>query len=86
LDAKSEMTLQDICNILERAHVDESDYNHVLEFLFYYGVIGLRVDGADQYIYNVHYDTKVLPIRAEITGERARYIVNPAFWLALGIQ
>jgi len=86
LDAKSEMTLQEIYNVMERAGVDETDYNHVLEFLFYYGVIGLRVDGADQYIYNVHYDTKVLPIRAEITGERARYIINPAFWPALGNQ
>jgi len=86
LDAKQEMTLEDMQLLLERANVDVSDCYRVIEFLLYYGVIGLRIKGSDQYIYNVNYDSKVLEIRAELAGENAHYIVNPAFLPALGIQ
>ncbi len=86
LDAKDEMSLADLKLILEGANVDEQDYYSVIDFLFYYGVIGLRVKGLDQYIFNVNYDSKVLQIRAELAGEDARYVMNPAFRPALGIR
>jgi hypothetical protein len=84
LDSKSEMSLLEIYGLLEKAGVDEADFRFVMEFLMYYGVIGLRIDGADQYIYNVHYDSKVLQIRAELAGEKVRFVINPAFFPALG--
>ena len=86
LDAKSEMSLHEIHDLLDKAGVENSDYGLVIEFLFYYGVIGLRVSGGDQYIFNVNYDPKVLQIRAELAGSDARYVMNPAFAPALGIQ
>jgi hypothetical protein len=86
LDAKDEMSLEDLQSLLERANVDESDCYRVIEFLLYYGVIGLRIKDSDQYIFDVNYDSKILEIRAELAGENARYIVNPAFFPALGIK
>ena len=86
LDAKDEMSLADMRSLLDRAGVDESDYYSVVDFLFYYGVIGLRINGVDKYIFNVNYDSKVLQIRAELAGENAHYVMNPAFCPALGIQ
>ena len=86
MDASSEMALPDVKRILDGASVDENDHNLVIEFLFYYGVIGLRTKDKDQYIFNVNYDPKVLQIRAEMAGESARYVMNPAFAPALGIS
>jgi len=86
LDAKQVMTEEELVAVLLRASVDEADTELVKEFLLYYGVIGLRLENEDQYIFNVNYDPKVLQIRAELAGENARYVINPAFCSALGIQ
>jgi len=86
MDSKSEMSPGDLKTVLNTANVDEDDYALVIDFLFYYGVIGLRTENGDQYIFNVNYDPKVLQIRAELKGDDARYVMNPAFALALGIS
>lgn len=86
LDAKAEMSLVELKELLERASVDENDHALVIEFLFYYGVLGLRSSAGDQYIFNVNYDPKVLQIRAELAGDDARYVMNPAFGPALGVE
>jgi hypothetical protein len=85
MEAKREMSLSDLCGVLNAAGIDESAYMIVLDFLFYYGVIGLRTSTGDQYIFNVNYDPKVLQIRAELAGDTARYVLNPAFAPALGL-
>jgi hypothetical protein len=38
------------------------------------------------FIYSVNYDLKVLKIRAGRHTDTADYVVNPAFWPALGIK
>jgi hypothetical protein len=86
LDAKQEMGISELKGLLERSGVDENDLDLVIEFLLYYGVVGLRTDTGDQYIFNVNYDPKVLQIRAELAGADVRYVLNPAFCPALGIQ
>jgi DHA2 family multidrug resistance protein len=65
------------------APVDAVD--HVLGFLLYYGVIDLHTEGGVQYIFDVNYDSKLLSLRAARQGEHARYVIDPAFWPALGI-
>ena len=52
----------------------------------YYGVLGTRIGDTDHFIYSVNYDLKVLKIRAKRYHGTADYVVNPAFWLALGIN
>ena len=85
MDSGLEMSLADLKGVLNLASVDEADHTLVIDFLFYYGVIGLRTDKGDQYIFNVNYDPKVLQIRAELAGDQVRYVMNPAFAPALGI-
>jgi len=86
LDSKPELSLADLKNVLERASVDEADHQLVIDFLLYYGVLGLRTSKGDQYIFNVNYDPKVLQIRAELGVDSVRYVLNPAFAPALGIS
>ena len=85
MDAKFEMSLAELEDVLDAANVDATDHALVIEFLFYYGVIGLRTSTGDQYIFNVNYDPKVLQIRAELIGDAAKYVLNPAFAPALGL-
>ena len=85
MDSPTEMTLTELEKVLDSAGIDHSSYTFVLDFLLYYGVIGLRTETGDQYIFNVNYDPKVLQMRAQLAEERARFVLNPAFAPALGL-
>jgi hypothetical protein len=86
LDAPSVISQSQLLGILTSAKIEANSYEKVLDFLLYYGVLGIH--GADQeyFIYSVNYDLKVLKIRAERDGGATRYILNPAFWPVLGID
>lgn len=86
LEAKREMTPVELRTVIRDAKIEEAEIGKVVEFLLYYGVIGLKSAEADKYIYNVNYDLRQLRIRAERLGESARYVINPAFCPALDIQ
>lgn len=86
LDSKRDMTGAELRNVIRGAKVEEQDLERVIDFLLYYGVIGLNLDGLDKYIYNVNYDLRQLCIRAERLGETVRYVINPAFCPALSIH
>lgn len=72
--------------LIAEAGVQEGAIDRVIDFLLYYGVIGLRAAGDEHFIYDINYDMKLLKIRAARMGEAATYTVNPAFWPALGIR
>lgn len=86
MDAEREISAAEFEALLERARVDPADYQTAIDFLLYYGVVGLGVGDYELYIYNVNYDSKALRIRAELEGDNVRYVINPAFCQALGIQ
>jgi hypothetical protein len=86
LDAPAVLTSPQLEAILTEAGIDKSAREKVVDFLLYYGVIGTRLGDADHFIYSVNYDLKVLKIRASRHTEAADYVVNPAFWPALGIR
>lgn len=71
--------------LVHAAGVAESDSGTVIDFLLYYGVVGLRTTEGDMYIYHVNYDSRKLAIRIDRANESARFCVNPAFRPALSI-
>ena len=71
--------------ILDGAGIDSADLNRVVDFLLYYGVLGIRINGDDYFIYDTNYDLKPLKIRASRTDNDFRYIINQAFWPALNV-
>lgn len=85
LDAPSEVSATQLREIICVGGTPGDAVDHVLGFFLYYGVIGLKTDGGVQYIFDVNYDPKLLSLRAARQGENARYVINPAFWPALGI-
>ena len=85
IDSKSCLSHGDLKGLVTSAGIEEPEVDKVLRFLLYYGIIGLRTPERDLYIYNVNYDAKMLEIRVHRAGDSAQFIVNPAFWPALGI-
>jgi len=84
LDAPGVLTPAQLTAILDGAKV--ADREKVMDFLLYYGVLGIRTADAEYFIFNVNYDLKVLKIRAERGQDSIRYIINPAFWFAFGVE
>ncbi len=58
----------------------------IIGFLIYYGVFGLRTEEGDLYIHQVNYNPKMIEARAQRAGEKAFYVINPAFCPALNIK
>lgn len=85
LDHSKEATKTELLETLRAGGVHEEKIEKVFEFLLYYGVIGLKTESGIQYIFDVNYDSKILSVRAHRLGEKATFIINPAFWDALGI-
>lgn len=86
LDAPSEVTKLELVTMLNGADIQSADVDKIIDFLLYYGVLGVTSNGATYYIYDVNYDSKILRIRSNQAGSNIRYVINPAFWPALSIK
>jgi hypothetical protein len=80
------MSDRELIGLIRMAGVEDSSVRRVIEFLVYYGVLGLRTEEGDLYIYQVNYNPKMIEARAQRAGDTAFYVVNPAFWPALNIR
>jgi hypothetical protein len=86
IDAPSELLRSDLEALVASAGVDVAVVQRMIDFFLYYGIIGLRGPDRDLYIFDVNYDLKMLQVRAMRSGAQTRFIVNAAFWPALGIK
>jgi hypothetical protein len=86
LDAAALMTAPELSALIRSAGVKADNVRQVIDFLIYYGVLGLRTDEGDLFIYRANYNPKMIEARAQRVGENAQYVINPAFWPALNIK
>lgn len=86
LDAASVMGDAELNALISSAGVENGNVRRVIDFLIYYGVLGLRTDNEDLYIYEVNYNPKMIEARAQRARGKAFYVINPAFWPALSIK
>ena len=84
LDANSVLTKAEILSLLASAGIADQRQERVLDFLLYYGVVGIRSNDTDHFIFAVNYDLKILKIRAT-RDPASKLVINPAFWPALSI-
>ena len=80
------MTASELGALIASAGIDADTVRRVIDFLIYYGVLGLRTDEGDLFIYRVNYNPKMIEARAQRAGDTALYVINPAFWPALNIK
>jgi len=86
LDAQAVMSDGELSALIRSAGVEGANVRRIIEFLIYYGVLGLRTEDGDLYIYQVNYNPKMIEARAQRAGDNAFYVINPAFWPALNIR
>jgi hypothetical protein len=85
LDAPATLTKDNLDSILKDAGIPSESANKIIDFLLYYGVLGVQIGDVEYFIYSVNYDLKVLKVRTERGEEDTRYIINPAFRPAFGM-
>jgi hypothetical protein len=86
LDADAVMSDAQLRALIKSAGVEEPNVRRIIEFLIYYGVLGLRTEEGDLYIHQVSYNPKMIEARAQRAGTKALYVIDPAFWPALNIK
>lgn len=77
---------EDIRIILGMNDIDDSKRESVVDFLLYYGFLGIRYLAQEpEYIYDVGYDMRILTTRITKNSGAISYVLHPAFWPALGV-
>jgi len=87
LGENSEFTNDDLTILLDINNIKPEKHAKVIEFLLYYGFLGIKyLDQDTQYIFHVGYDMELLRTRITKNREAIRYVLNPVFWPALEIS
>ena len=77
----SQQALERICS---GAGVDAPKMGKVIEFLLYYGFVGIRnADKAPTFVFDVNYDMKLLKVLLAKAGADVTYVLSPAFHAGL---
>lgn len=72
--------------ILKGAEIPEDRIESVIEFLLYYGFLGIKVSGENaRYIFDVGYDMKLLKVLISKNKQALSYVLNPAFYPGLNL-
>ncbi len=72
--------------ILLNSNIDNSAIEKIKYFMLYFGFIGfVNRDREIEYIYNNHYNMKLLLGKVRSLGDKLSYAINPAFWPALSV-
>lgn len=75
--------LQEICT---GAGVRAERLDNVIEFLLYYGFLGVQNGAAaPTFVYDVNYDMKLLMVLAMKAKGNLSYVLNPAFHAGLNL-
>ena len=81
-----EFSFEELEMIFEGHSIPEQKYSDLIRFLLYFGFFGVRIGTGDtNYIFDVGYDMKRLEIPVTKGGSAVQYVLNPAFWPALGV-
>jgi len=58
------MTASELSALIASAGIDPDGVRRIIDFLIYYGVLGLRTDEGDLFIYRANYNPKMIEARA----------------------
>ena len=86
LDTPAVMTRKDLARVFDDAKIEEGQHDAVLDFLLYYGVLGIHTADHEYFIFSVNYDLRMLKVRAERGKDSTSYVLNPAFWPTFDIS
>lgn len=82
----SEMHESKLLELILSSGIIEEDLHTVVDCLLYFGFLGLKIrDEEPRYIYNCNYDIKILKALYRKNTDHVKFVLNPAFWLALDV-
>lgn len=82
----SEMSEEELGAVFKNHGVAPESHDRVLEFLLYFGFLGIRPGTEDvRYVYTVGYDMGILKAVLRKNRNSVRFVLNPAFWPALDV-
>lgn len=82
----NEFELSRLEALIKGAQIGIDDIPRVIEFMLYYGFLGVRVRGENvKFIFDVGYDMKLLKVLIIKAGADISYILNPAFYAGLNL-
>lgn len=83
----SELSEEDLHLHLRVHGIADDHLQKVTDFLLYLGFLGVRVGTEEpRYIYHFGYDLGILKAVQRKNKDRARFVLNPAFWPALEVR
>ena len=86
IDEDYQFSLQELEIIFGEHSIPEDMYSDLVRFLLYFGFFGIKVGARKtSYIFDVGYDMKRLEVPISKAGANVQYVLNPAFWPALGV-
>lgn len=86
IDCNSDISISDLEKILHDAGISNDMHESIRDFLLYHGVLGLKIGGKEQYIFDVGYDLKQLVFRMKPMGNDVVFVMNSAFEPALEVK
>jgi hypothetical protein len=78
---------EDLEVLMEMRGIAPALYDTVVEFLIYYGMLGVVIDGGEpEYIYDLGYNMNRIKTLLAKSASNARFYLNPAFWHGLRVD
>jgi hypothetical protein len=72
--------------ILKGAGISDDRIESVIEFLLYYGFLGIKIGSENvRYIFDFGYDMKLLKVLVSKNEQALSYVLNPAFYPGLNL-
>ena len=86
IDEGQEFELRKLESILSGAGVPAEKIDNVIQFMLYYGFLGVKTeDQIPRYIFELGYDMKLLSTVAMKAKSNLIYVLNPAFHPGLNL-
>jgi hypothetical protein len=83
---EDQFDISQLSAIVKGAGIPEERIETVIEFLLYYGFLGIKLDGQNpRYIFDVGYDMKLLKVLISKNARSVTYSLSPAFYPGLNL-
>ncbi|MDO9182076.1 MAG: hypothetical protein Q7U04_06690, partial [Bacteriovorax sp.] len=87
IGVKAEMTLTEIKTELSKIGIEDIQLQKIIDLMLWYSFLGFINDKNEYcYLYNLNYNFKKFQGMINTTNGSMRYVINKAFWPALGIS
>lgn len=86
MEKPSTLSGNELIEILLESGLGKDSHESIIGLLIYHGIIGMKTDEADRYVFDYGYDMKKMTIRVSRSNGSMHYCINPTFIPALDVK